>query len=460
MEHPSFSNLRNVKAIPITGLTKEAYSRWLEQQTPSLKKQLSISKFEAKSGSYFLCFGTEGELAEVVLGMEDSSDFWAFGSLSKKLPEGYYQIAKGLSEHIYPLIYLAWGLGSYQFTRYKLCPTVDAKLILDESIEPTQFVPFIETIFWIRDLINTPTQDLGPKELALEADKLAKQFNAQIQLILKDTLKTEYPCIYAVGKGSDRDPCLIDLRWGNPDHPKITLVGKGVCFDSGGYDIKPADGMLTMKKDMAGAAHALGLAKLIMMIKLPVRLRVLVPVVENLVSGRSYLPGDIIRSRKGDTIEITNTDAEGRVILSDALFEASQEKPELLIDFSSLTGAATIALGGEIGVFFTNRASLASALMEQSEKLKDPLWQLPLYAPYRNFFKSPIADMSNAALSARGAGGAITAALFLESFVDPEVPWIHFDLLAANRQEKPGRPEGGEAMSLRAVFAYLQEKYG
>lgn len=458
MQISCFSDSKNVKAIPIITVTHQNYSEWLNQQTSSLKKQLSASKFEAKSGHYFLCFGSDGTLIQVILGMDDPHDFWAFGNLSTKLPEGHYQIASELSSDLYPLAYLAWGLGSYQFTRYKSLPLPDAKLFITESMDTSQFIPLIKTIFWIRDLINTPTQDLGPEQLAIEAESLVKDFNAHIEHVLKDTLKTEYPCIYTVGKGSDRDPRLIDLHWGNPDHPKITLVGKGVCFDSGGYDLKPADGMLLMKKDMAGAAHALGLAKLIMMAQLPIRLRVLIPIVENLVSGRAYLPGDVIKSRKGTTIEITNTDAEGRLILADALFEGSIEKPELLIDFSTLTGAATIALGGEIAVFFTNRQVLANELMEQAEKVKDPLWQLPLYSPYRTFLKSNIADLSNAALGAKG-GGAITAALFLESFVDSSVPWIHFDLLAANRQSKPGRPQGGEAMSLRAVFAYLHKKY-
>lgn len=458
MTFPCFSDSKDLTTIPIVGVAGQDYSKWLSEQPPPLQKQLSISNFEAKSGNYFLCFGQDGEMTQVILGMEDAHDFWAFGNLSAKLPDGHYQINMEMAPEFKEMVYLAWGLGSYQFTRYKSQPVPGAKLVITETMDTSGFIPLIKSIFWIRDLINTPTQDLGPKQLAMEAESLAKRFNASIQNIPKEVLKTEYPCIYAVGKGSDQAPCLIDLQWGNSEHPKVTLVGKGVCFDSGGYDLKPADGMLTMKKDMGGAAHALGLAKLIMAAQLPVRLRVLIPMVENLVSGKSYLPGDIIKSRKGTTIEINNTDAEGRLILADAIFEASSEKPDLLIDFSTLTGAATIALGGEVGVFFTNRQNIANELMEQAEKLKDPIWQLPLHAPYRTFLKSPIADLSNVATGAKG-GGAITAALFLETFVDSSVPWIHFDLLAANFRAKPGRPEGGEAMSLRAVFGYLKQKY-
>ncbi len=444
--------------IPIIAVDQPAYSKWLDQQNAALKNQLSASKFEAKSGAFFLCFDVDGVLTQVIVGMENPQDFWAFGSLGMNLPEGLYQITSELAPELKSLAYLAWGLGCYQFTRYKSFPPVKACLVITEEMDAIQFEPLIHTISWVRDLINTPTQDLGPKQLALEAESMAKRFNTNVQHILEDTLKTEYPCIYTVGKGSDQAPRLLDFCWGNPEHPKVTLVGKGVCFDSGGYDIKPSSAMLGMKKDMAGAAHALGLARLIMEAQLPVRLRVLVPLVENLVSGRAYLPGDIIKSRKGTTIEITNTDAEGRLVLADALFEASSEKPDLLIDFSTLTGAATVALGGEVGVFFTNRPALASALMAHAEKTQDPLWELPLYQPYRAHLKSPIADLCNAALGAKG-GGAITAALFLESFIDSNVPWIHFDLLAKNHRSKPGRPEGGEAMSLRAVFAYLQQTY-
>jgi leucyl aminopeptidase len=299
---------------------------------------------------------------------------------------------------------------------------------------------------------------MGPADLSSAAKKLAAEYKAKFsEIVGDDLLKQNYPAIHAVGRASTNPPRLIDITWGNKKHPKLTLVGKGVCFDTGGLDIKPAAGMLGMKKDMGGAAHVLGLASLIMHAKLPVRLRVLIPAVENVISGNAYKPGDVINTRKGLTVEIGNTDAEGRVILADALFEASSEKPELILDFATLTGAARVAMGTDISALFTNDNHLANELINLGEKLLDPIWRMPLYTPYRKLIESPIADLNNAPLSLYG--GAITAALFLKEFVGNNISWAHFDIMAWNASSSSAHPEGAEAMAIRAVFEYLQHRF-
>ena len=299
---------------------------------------------------------------------------------------------------------------------------------------------------------------MGPKELAAAARKLAKTHKAQITVTSGDQLlKQNYPTIHAVGRAASDPPRLIDLRWGNVRHPKITLVGKGVCFDSGGLDIKSSAGMRYMKKDMGGAAHALGIASMVMAAKLPIRLRVLIGAVENAISGNAYRPGDVIKTRQGLTVEVGNTDAEGRLVMSDCLTEACREKPEAVLDFATLTGAARVALGTDLPALFSNNDGLAKDLLDASEKSVDPIWQLPLFDDYRGLLKSDIADLNN--ISTGGYGGAITAALFLQAFVDDKTPWAHFDLMAWNTQSRPGRPVGGEAMGLRAVYSMLEKRY-
>ncbi len=311
----------------------------------------------------------------------------------------------------------------------------------------------------VRDLVNTPTEHMGPSELAdavmLEADR----FGAEVVCVAGDELLTEnFPAIHAVGRASHRKPRLLELNWGNEDAPVLALVGKGVCFDTGGLDLKPAAGMLLMKKDMGGAAHALALARLVMENNLPVRLKLLIPAVENAVAGNAYRPGDVIPSRKGLSIEIGNTDAEGRVVLSDALAYACESLPDLVIDFATLTGAARIALGADLPPLFSNRDEVAEGIQQAGDESEDPLWTMPLYQPYRKLIESPIADINNAGKSS--FGGCITAALFLEHFVDPAISWVHIDTFAWNQSDRPGRPQGGEALGLRAVFRYLQTRYG
>ena len=314
--------------------------------------------------------------------------------------------------------------------------------------------------FLVRDLINTPASDMGPADLAESAKAAADDGGATIRILVgEELLEKGFPAIHAAGRAAapDRAPRLIDFTWGDGGSPKVTLVGKGVCFDSGGLDLKPAANMKLMKKDMGGGAHVLGLASMIMDAKLPVRLRVLIPAVENSVSGNALRPLDVVPTRKGISIEIGHTDAEGRVILADALFEASSDEPDLIVDFATLTGAARVALGAELPAFYTNDDNVAKALDKHGTDLSDPLWHMPLFEPYRRLIDGKVADITNSADTP--LGGSITAALFLQEFVEPEIPWLHIDLMAWNTSSRPGRPEGGEAMGMRAVYALIAERF-
>jgi leucyl aminopeptidase len=354
---------------------------------------------------------------------------------------------------------LGWALGTYAFTRYKERKRGFATLALPAAADRGEVERLARGIFLGRDLVNTPAIDMGPAELAAAAEKVAGEAGARFSVVVGDDLLTHnYPTIHTVGRASTRAPRLIDIVWGDPDAPKVTLVGKGVCFDSGGLDIKPSSGMKTMKKDMGGAATALGLASAIMDAGLPVRLRVLIPAVENAVSGSAMRPLDVVRTRKGITVEIGNTDAEGRLILCDALAEADSEKPAILIDFATLTGAARVALGPDLPALFSSDDALAADLLAAGTEENDPMWRLPLYAPYRKMLDSKVADINN--VSDSGYAGAITAALYLQEFVSKDTPWAHLDLFAWNNGARPGRPEGGEVMTIRAVYAYLRRRFG
>ncbi len=446
-----FTKEHSKKAIPIDIVSQKDFSRWLSKQNHFTKHWIESVGFKPESNAPYLLPDATGKLTRVLFGIQDKKNFWSVGNLSTILPEGQYYFTEFDSDFA-----MAWGLGAYQFTRYKKSVRNPAQLVLPKKQDSIKNI--VESIYWVRDLINTPTDDLGPSELAKAVVQFAKKYNAKIkQIVGDDLLKHNFACIHTVGRASDDPPRLLDLRWGNKKHPKITLVGKGVCFDSGGLDIKPSSAMLLMKKDMAGAAHVLGLARMIIEAKLPVNLRVLIPAVENVISGNAYRPGDIIKSRKGLTVEIGNTDAEGRVILADALTEAVSEKPDLLIDMTTLTGAARVAVGTEIAAMFSNDNVLANHLMRQGEKTLDPIWQLPLFAGYRDALNSTVADINNCTQDSYA--GAITAALFLKEFVPDNIPWVHFDMMAWNLKSRPGRPQGGEAMALRAIFAYLSEKF-
>lgn len=440
----------------ITLVTPNDYASWLSKQNNFTKNWQESTQYRNQAGNASLIPNESGQLSLVLFCLADANNFWAVGSLPSILPEGVYQL--DLKMEAYDRFAIAWGLGAYQFTQYKKANKTPAQLLLPPSSHVDYIHNMVKSTYFVRDLINTPTDDMGPTELAAATVALGKEYHASVnQVIGEHLLKENFASIHTVGRASDDAPRLLDLRWGNKNHPKVTLVGKGVCFDSGGLDIKPAAAMFLMKKDMGGAAHVLGLARMIMEAKLPICLRVLIPAVENAISGNAYRPGDVIKSRQGMTIEITNTDAEGRVVLADALTEAVSEKPALLIDMSTLTGAARVALGTELPALFTNSDELATKMAQHGESQLDPVWRLPLFSLYRDMLNSHIADMNNS--PSDSYAGAITAALFLKEFVPDEIPWMHFDLMAWNLKTRPGRPQGGEAMGIRALFSYLSERF-
>ena len=446
--------------LPLTVLAKAEFDGWLKKQPVQTKNWLTSTGFEAAAGQLALLPGDDGTLAGAVLGSDTPEDMWTLAALPASLPRQYnYRLSHRSSKKQAELLALGWALGAYRYDRYlSQKPPASARLALPAAADSARIAALAEAITLVRTLITTPANDLGPEELVQVGLDLAKRFKGKARVIRgEDLLKENYPAVYEVGKGSERAPCLLDLRWGNPKAPRLTLVGKGVVFDTGGYDIKPSAGMLTMKKDMGGAAHALALALLIMQAGLNVNLRVLIPAVENSISGRAFRPSDIIPTRSGQTIEIGNTDAEGRVILADCLFEAASEKPVWLLDFATLTGARNVALGTEIPVFFSTDDKLATALSEAASAEQDPIWRLPLWQPYWRGMKSKLADMNSA--GAGGNAGAITAALFLQRFVADGQSWAHFDFNAYNPSSQPGRPEGGEAMALRACFTAIEKKF-
>lgn len=442
------------KAIPISLLTKPEFNSWVKTQKSSTQAWLKQNNFHAEKNQYCLLMSPEGNISRVLVGLSEN-DMWAIADLSLKLPFSTYSLEVDLPEEQLTRLIIGWGLGAYQFVRYKTPKRKPAKLVISKDCDQGVIENIVSGIYLTRDLINTPTDDLGPSEFSALMFEFSQRFDAVFTEILGEALLDEgYPAVYTVGRGSDDAPRLLELTWGDEKDPKVTLVGKGVCFDSGGLNLKSAQNMLMMKKDMGGAAHVLGLAQMIMQSKLPIRLHVLIPVVENAISGSAYHPGDVITMRNGKTVEVTNTDAEGRLILADVLTKASEEKPDLIIDFATLTGAARAALGTEIVMMFSNDAAIAKGVLDCAAGEQDPLWQMPLYQPYHSMLESSIADMTNS--SSEPYGGAITAALFLEAFVDRKVPWIHFDIMAMNLKSRPGRPEGGEAQMLRGMFAICQ----
>lgn len=424
---------------------------------------LEMSGFTARPGTHCLVPSADGELARVLVGKPNTLDTWTLGRLAQTLPAQKYELADDLAGDIATKLCLGWTLGQYRFTRYK---QTDAnalpELAFPKNADHEYITAAAEATYLVRDLINTPALDMGPEQLAAAAEKVAAEFEADYSVTVGDALiEANYPMIYAVGQANghsnSQTPRLVDIHWGDPAAPKVTLVGKGVCFDTGGLNMKSSAGMKLMKKDMGGSAQVLGLAKMIMQLGLPVRLRVLIPAVENSISGNSTRPSDVLTSRQGTTVEIGNTDAEGRLVLADALTEASSEAPDLLIDCATLTGAARVAVGAEIAALFCNDDPTAQALMQAGKQLDDPLWQLPLHDPYREMLESKIADLNN--ISSAPYGGAITAALFLREFTASQNPWIHIDFMAYNTRTRPGRPKGGDAMGMRSLFALIQSRF-
>ena len=450
-------------AVPIAALTKTEFPACLENAPERERNWLTSIGFSAEAGKHALVPGESGRLARVLVGLGDGADaegrMWALAGLPTALPEAIYRLDAVPRDADPTNLALGWALATYVFARYSAKTRPAAALVWPEDADRGRVERLAAAVFLARDLANTPAGDLGPEELAGEAMRVAKAAGARHRVIVGDDLLAEnYPTIHAVGRASARAPRLVDIVWGDPAAPKVTLVGKGVCFDSGGLDLKTASGMRLMKKDMAGAAIVLGLAQAIMDAQLPVRLRVLLPCVENAVSGNAMRPLDIVRTRKGLTVEIGNTDAEGRLILCDALAEASTEKPELLVDMATLTGAARVALGPELAALFCNDETLARDLLDAAAAEEDPMWRMPLWRPYRKMIDSKIADINNVSESPHA--GAVTAALYLQEFVEPQIPWAHLDVMAWNPQSRPGRPEGGEATALRALYAHITQRFG
>ena len=460
-----FVETKSESAVLLTPVTASTLEGWTKRQDARTANWVSSSGFKAGVGKALLISNDKGELTRVLAGVGEPLGLWDLAGLPHKLPETSYcldeETTKDWTTDQFNQACFAWALGHYGDRRFKSDhpPAKLNQLVWPTKAQRTFVKAAVEGTCLARDLINAPTNKLGPAELADAAKTLAKTYKADVKTIVgKDLLKANYPAIYVVGQAVDqkkRAPRLVDFSWGSAG-PKITLVGKGVCFDTGGLNLKSAAGMSTMKKDMGGAAQVLGLASMIMAMDLKVQLRVLIPTVENSVNGDAYRPQDIIDTRKGLTVEIGNTDAEGRLILSDALTEGSSEKPDLIVDFATLTGAARVALGTDLPALFCNDDEVAGQLQRLSEDVQDPLWRMPLHQPYKKNLSSPFADLNN--ISPGGYGGAITAALFLEHFVENDVPWIHIDLMAWNLKSTPGRPVGGEAMGVRALYALISEK--
>ena len=445
-------------SVAITVVDRAAFKTLSAQLPEATRRWLEATGFSAAPDSFALVPGADGRLGQVFAGVAHASQPFALAALPLALPEGDYHLGTDGLTLDDEAAALSWELGCYQFDLYKPRKRAPARLQLASSPAAQRGMALATAIAATRDLVNTPAEHMGPEELAKAAQLVAKQHGAKFSQIVGDALlKKGFPAVHAVGRASTRAPRLIELNWGKAKDPLIAIVGKGVCFDTGGLDIKPADGMRQMKKDMGGAANALGLATLIMALKLPVRLQLLIPAVENSIAGNAYRPGDVIKTRKGLHIEIGNTDAEGRVVLSDALAYASESKPELIIDLATLTGAARVALGAQLPALFSKHHDTARDLVDLGMKLDDPLWHMPLWAPYKSGIESTIGDIVNTGKSA--LAGAINAALFLEYFVPENQDWLHIDLFAWNDTARPGRPIGGEAQTIRTLLAYLEERF-
>jgi len=459
--HPAFQSSIADDAIPITFASKSTWET-VSATLPATARQFAAANaFTAKPGQYLALPSDAGSLAHVVFGIEDTASDWRDpfrpGQLPGLLPAGLYHFAN--APHDLRLATLAFALGSYRFSRYRTSDAPGAKLVPPEDVDMAEITRMAEAATLARDLINTPANDMGPDELEQAARQLASAFGASFTSIVGgELLEQNFPLIHAVGMASSRAPRLIDIGWGNVAHPKVTLVGKGVCFDTGGLDLKPSSGMLIMKKDMGGAANVLALAQMIMSAKLKVRLRVLIPAVENSVAGNAFRPLDIFPSRKGLNVEIGNTDAEGRLVLADALALADEDTPDLLIDLGTLTGAARVALGPDLPPFYTNDDALASDVARHAQAENDPLWRLPLWKPYDSWLDSKTANLNNAPGGA--FAGSITCALFLKRFVEHAKSWLHVDIYGWTPSAKPARPEGGECQAARAIYKLLSERYG
>ncbi len=446
-----FTSTSPDEATPIDLITTQSFDSWMAAQEPFTANWVRANGFKGQAGRLLMIPRPDGARARIVYGLGLGDDPFLVADLPGSLSEGEYAFAAGLGTLDASQLAAAWALGTYRFTKYKKAAKTLPKLIVPVGARSDHITPVIEGVFLTRDLVNTPANDMGPDELEQAARDLAERHEADFTTIQGEALlEANFPLIHAVGRASTRAPRLLDLRWGPADAPKLTLVGKGVCFDSGGLNLKPGRSMDIMKKDMGGAAHVLGLAHMIMASQLPVRLRVLVPAVENAVSGNAFRPGDVYKSRKGLTVEIGNTDAEGRLVLADAIALADEEEPDVMIVMATLTGAARVALGAEVMPFYTDDDDIAEHIAESAEAVSDPVWRMPLHKRYVSQLDSRVADMNN--ISASRFGGSIIAALFLQKFASKTRRWVHFDIFAWNGSNRPGRPAGGDAQAIRALF--------
>jgi leucyl aminopeptidase len=444
-------------AIPLVVVAQGDWPKVKRDMAKPVQNWAVAQGFEAAPLSLLMVADGKGALDCVYVGAPKAGDDpFALGAISSRLPAGRYVFSK--APEAAELVALGWCLELYKYDPFRATKVKQTKLVCPKGVARDAVVVAANTSFHVRDHVNAPANVFGPDELEKAARHVAGAFRAKVSVTKGDKLKKQFPLIHVVGAASERDPRLIDFSWGNPKHPKVTLVGKGVCFDTGGLDIKPSAGMLLMKKDMGGAANVLGLAHLIMRAKLKVRLRVLIPAVENSISDEAFRPGDVFKTRKGLTVEIGNTDAEGRLILCEALSLADDERPDLLIDMATLTGAARVALGPDLPPFYTDDDALAQRLSRHAMKVNDPLWRMPLWRAYDGMIDTPLADVNNSGQG--GFAGSITAALFLRRFVERAKSYVHFDIFAWTPNAKPGRPKGGEQQGMRALFSYLSEHYG
>ena len=451
-------NERDADSIAVVPIGADRMEDWRASAMPEASGWVASTGFSARPDTTCLVPGRRGKLASVLIGVDATDDPWALAGVPDVVPAGAYHLDLRWSSRALERAALGWALAAYRFDRYRKSTPPAARLFPGSAAAADSARLLARAVARVRDLINTPANDMMPKDLAAAVSELASGHGAEVRVVTGQALLDEgYPAIHTVGRASAHRPRLIDLTWGDPRDPRLTLVGKGVCFDSGGLDIKPASGMRLMKKDMGGAAHTIGLADLVMSAALPVRLRLLVPAVENAIAGNAYRPGDVLATRKGLTVEVDNTDAEGRIVLSDALTEGAADTPDLMVDFATLTGAARIALGTDLPAMFSNDEAVAAGVAEAGRDVHDEVWRMPLHAPYRTLIESKVADIMNGA--SQPYGGAITAALFLQAFVPDEISWAHFDIMAWTTTAKPARPVGGDAMALRAVFEFLERRY-
>jgi len=445
-----------LKLRPLYLVNRDGLVAWRERQPQALVQWMLAHGYDASAGSQLSLPGGEGGLAGAVLGIGDPLDPFSYAHAPYAVPSGHWELSGEMDDATQRALQLGWGLGAYRYTRYRDPPRAPAQLVLASLDDEVR--DLLAACVRVRDLVNTPTEDMGPEQLEQVARGIAQQHGARFDSIVGDELlKQNFPSIHAVGRASHRAPRLLALRWGDAAHPHVALVGKGVCFDTGGLDIKAADGMRNMKKDMGGAAHALALAELVMARKLPLRITLLIPAVENAIGPDAFRPGEVVATRKGIHVEIDNTDAEGRVVLADALTYAGEQEPELLIDFATLTGAARVALGPDLPALYSNDDVLADDWLAAGQRVRDPLWRMPLWRPYLRYLTSNIADLANSGPSRMA--GSITAALYLERFVPAQQKWAHVDVYSWNDSDRPGRPTGGEAQGLRAAFEMLKTRF-